>query len=148
MSLIERVDLWLLERPYQWLVDASQRKPAWWVEQCAYAFLVFGAADVMMVSKGAAWWRYLMVFLIFIGALSIWLEAKIPSMMARSATAMRWRRFLLVLVSINTPLIVLREALWLPGFAFGLALISSYYFAACKPPRPPERKTKLAPGAA
>lgn len=56
MSKLQKLDSWLLEAVFQRLVDASQKRPAWWVEHCAYALLVTGLL-LGYLGDGPMWWR-------------------------------------------------------------------------------------------
>jgi hypothetical protein len=146
MKWLERLDAWLIASPFQWLVDAIGKKREWWVEQCAYAYLVCGLMDSLVFFRGEHQ-RWVLAGLTLIVAGFILLDAKVPALLERTAGLHNWRRGFLVLWLVNLPLDLVRE---MPGAVVGIfavtAMVSSYYFAACQPPRPRQPRRKLAPG--
>jgi hypothetical protein len=147
MKWLECLDAWLIAVPFQWLVDSTGKKREWWVEQCAYAYLVSGLLDALMFHDTPK--RWLLAGLTLIVAAIMFFDAKVPALLERTAGLDRWRQGFLVLWLINLPLDLLRP---LPAQSVGIvavtALVASYYFAACQPPKPKQPRRKLAPGGA
>lgn len=148
--MLNRLDAWLLAGPYQWLIDVSGKKREWWVEQCAYAYLVAGMLDAFL-TVGSDGKRWLLAGLTMVVALLIFLDAKIPAMMEMTAAMPHLRRLFLVVSCFSIPLRLLEMSPRGAAAAIAtLALLSSYYFAACRPPKPrePRRKMVMAGGGA
>jgi hypothetical protein len=133
---------------HQWIVDVSERKPSWWVEQTAWAFI---AADI--VAAALSWdsyWNILVVVLTLgVGALMIMMSRN-PALLSSSATkAFPSRMVFLLLLGYQIFNFVSKpDAVRAAHFLGTFLLTSCHYFAACQPPRPRKRSQAVAQGGA
>lgn len=133
---------------HQWVVDESERQPAWWAEQTAWAFI---AADI---TAAALSWEntrdiVVVVLCLIVGTAMIVTARNAALLASLSERMMPHRMTFLALLGyqvyqIVNELTVTRAAHLLAS----VLLLSSYYFAACKPPRPRKRRQVFAQGGA
>lgn len=149
MSVFHRIDSWLIEGPYQAVVDFSQRQPAWWGRQCAIGYLVMTCVHIAVRHGDQAWLDYVILAAALLAAPMQWLVTLLPAWFA----SMGESRFLrLSILAIALPdllgLFGQNPAAWASDLLCHVAAVSYCYFAACKPPRPRVPRTRLAPGGA
>lgn len=149
MSMLSRIDDWLIEGPYQSVVDLSQRKPEWWARQSLIANLMMAFIRVAVFSVELAWRDYLILTICAACSAGIWITTLSPAWFAGMGQARFFRLFLVgMAVTRLVALIGGDPVRSMAGLLNDLALMSVYYFAACKPPRPRAPRFKLAPGGA
>ena len=150
MNPIHRLDRWLIDKPYQSIVDLTQRQPAWLVRQCA---LLTAVTTIMKFATlgGSAWVTALgMLALLAIAATTF-----VHPIFAALGGQFWARAVMLASFAFDAVLLVLAlyvadriPASLLGRIAVGVIIdalcASCYYFAACKPPRPRVPRTKLA----
>lgn len=140
MEAFRRFDAWLIEKPYQGIVDFTKKKPAWWVEQCGFAMFVFGGARFLFEPEHSAG-DYVTLVMNLIIAGMFFFFSRMPSMIKHLMGDQMLRVFLLVLFPFG-----ITAAFSLPLFAgiakvvVELAFVSAYYFAVCDTPRPRKKK--------
>lgn len=129
---------------FQRIVDQSERQPAWWVEQTAWAYVA--AAIVATIHTNDGIWQVIGVA----GALAlatalIW-SSKKPSLLAASASAVKpFRLGFLVLIGCNAVSLILHTNSGRAAQLLSSVLLTAcYYFAACNPPRPRRRRQTAA----
>lgn len=131
---------------YQWVVDISERRPAWWIEQTACAYV---AADIIaaVLTKTDASEMISIALTLFVGAVMI-MASRIPPLLAVFATiGVPFRLFFLATTAFNTVILCLRPSAGNAADMLGSAMLMSYYyFAACRPPRPRKRRQLVAQG--
>lgn len=133
---------------HQWIVDESERKPAWWVEQTAWAYI---AADLTAVAL--AWdsgWDILVAAIgLALGAVLI-LTSRSDALMASAAAQWVSLRVMLVALTVYyTVRLVIAPEVGRAAHLLALVVLTScHYFAACQPPRPRKRRQSVARGAA
>lgn len=149
MSMLSRIDDWLIEGPYQAVVDFSQRQPAWWGRQCSIGYAVMSVLCFLVSPDEVPWIRY--SFLIAGGLMfaRIWEVTSAQPIFAgmgriRLLRLLLWLGLLLMLHGVST-----RWRAQALALSVGqVCVLSVYYFAACKPPRPRAPRFNLAPGGA
>lgn len=150
--MIRRLDARIIAA-HQWVVDLSQRQPAWCARQCALLGAVCAVlwphfTDVSLLSAAVA----------LVGFLVLSATSLLPGA-AAAVGAVTWIRILFLLVVVLDFALLLLIALAVLSadttrFAFSMAIdlawCGYYYFAACHPPRPPVPRTspRLARGGA
>jgi hypothetical protein len=132
------------------VVDASQLQPLWWARSSAVVI------EVLFVAKGVlfGWTAWTLLGAAVFPLLAVLITAS-PTLLGVFGSATLPRLVLLVMSLLN---VVLALLLMLvpdplpPELVFGLwvDLIypSLFYFAACRPPKPPLPRGRLAPGGA
>lgn len=135
-----RIDAWIIRHVYQALVDWSQRKPSWWCRQCAAAFMAICAARYFAGMSSAPAWGTAAVLLTWASA---WAFVGEPYVLAVIGS-FSWIRWLLLFLGVMTFAVTLN----VPGMLGDAAVVSFYFFAACKPPKPREPRRWLAPAGA
>lgn len=141
--MIKQADAWLIARIYQPIVDLVQRKPQWWVEQCAFAIVV-----TTILQRIFGHTSYVHVGFDVFFALVFVLTARTDYLFAELATMDIVRRWCMVTTGVCIPFILIPlpntpYALNLLDLANLLPFASVYYFAACRPPKPREPKRRL-----
>jgi hypothetical protein len=132
---------------FQWLVDESERQPAWWAEQVAWASVPFGViACVLVQPDNGDWIGVAIIFLA--GALAI-IATRVKALFSMLGSAGFGRALIWVGLLVRLSLFVANPAGWKVAFIINESLLLSFlYFAACKPPRPRRRRQAVAHGAA
>lgn len=149
MNVFHRIDSWLIEGPYQAVVDLSQRKPVWWARQSLVANLVMVCIRAAAFSTEQSWKGYLIPAICAACSAVIWITTHSPVAFAATGQQRFFRLFLVVMtVPLLLGLVVGDPARTLAGLLIHIAFMSFYYFAACKPPRPRVPRGRLAPGSA
>lgn len=142
--MISSIDRWIIDKPYQGLVNLLQRHPAWFVEQCAYVYFTTAVLQQMLRPEALTTGNYIQMFVdLLLTALFI-ASSRIPVVLASVGEDKTIRILILLLTVVFAPSRFNLE----PGLAAinllnDLIFLSVYYFAACKPPPPPEPRTKL-----
>lgn len=135
---------------HQWVVDESERKPAWWVEQTAWAFI---AADLVGIALlwHSGWDVFLVAISLVVGTAMI-LGSRNPALLSASAArAKPFRLFFIAMAAYKLACLVVGPNIGLAAHLLAnLLLMSCQYFCACKPPRPrkPRTRTDAQPSAA
>lgn len=141
MSMLSKLDQWLIDRPFQGLVDLMQKDRAWWVEQCAYAVLITSVGSAMFRVEPA----YVLLFGNLLVAACFVLSSRMPAALELMGGRKNVRLAMLVLAVLTAPLLLKHgSAVFWMEMLNGLAFTSVYYFAACKPPKPREPRRKMA----
>lgn len=149
MSMLSRIDDWLIEGPYQAAVDFSQRKPEWWAQQCVIGNFVMTCILIAVGPSDQPWLNYAVVGACLVLSPIQWIGTLIPAWFACFGAA-RLTRLLLLGLSLPNLLGLLgtNPAIHILALLGDVALVSYCYFAACKPPRPRAPRFNLAPGGA
>jgi lysylphosphatidylglycerol synthetase-like protein (DUF2156 family) len=149
MNPFLRLDAFLLARVFQPVVNLSQRQPMWWVQQSSVlAFLLLVMSGVL---RGWAW-PLAVTLLVFVPlALLVSLS---PLLMAMFGAWSMYRMlltwvWLLVtalwavawLIVASRGLAGADDGLLLPDRLSSAAQLAMAFFAACRPPAPPKRRT-------
>lgn len=139
---------------HQWVVDLTQRQPAWLARQCCLLGLITVA--VRYAIMGHALWAAAVTVLAFTALAVLTLS---PGRFHGGCSGFWLRLLFLLTLCIDTGLLLLALLLPVPAetvvrFTLGclpdLCLIAFHYLAACKPPRPrvPRPRGRLAHGGA
>ena len=128
---------------FQWIVDASQRQPQWWCQQCVKVEFV---CLLLMATLRAEPWDAFSCVTFALNLLSVavlwWVSASLPVLSGLSAswvTGIRRGQWLLSLACV----LLVRDAAAAAGAVAGLAVSSFFSFAACRPPAPPKRRPSM-----
>lgn len=145
-ALLQRLDQWLIDTPYQGLINWSQRQPAWWVEQCAAAIAVCAITEAALKPELGAW-EYFGLLLSLVLATGFFFYSRLPAVLVHAAKNDRFRRLILALTILGWAAMAISPKLKAGLSALSLASdvlpLSVWYFAACKPPKPREPRKKL-----
>lgn len=141
--MIARLDLWILQHIYQAIVDFSQRKPAWWAENCSYACGVFGMIGLMRhgSTDGYGFWVCFGIIFTMFGTFMAVFCTRSQVLFVPIGRMYTARYFWLVLAFIGlftraiVDLTLDRVILTISDFGY----MSFLYFAACDPPKPRTR---------
>jgi hypothetical protein len=137
--ILDAIDQWIIDR-FQWVVDLTQRTPQWWVGVMSVLYCLSGPFRAAFGDLG--WFTGGAIFLI--GVVLYWIHTS-PGWVAHLASAYFFRislTFMMLGFWIGG---VLAKNFSVPSFITDVALISIYYFACCKPPKPRKKtQTKLA----
>lgn len=137
---------------HQWIVDTSQKKPAWWAENLAWAYVAFGIIGYFLVKGSESniftahiFWAG--ILLIAGGALVF--ISRVPAFFSMLGT----KKFIRVLFACDAVLRLLslmhKPENWRAAYLISSVLLLSYfYFTACQAPRPRHRRQAVAQGAA
>lgn len=139
---------------HQWLVDLTQRAPAWLARQCC--LLGFVAVAIRYAIMGHALWAAAVTMIAFAGIAAITLS---PGWFHSMGRDLWLRSIFLAVLAIDVALLLLALLLPVPHetvarFTLGclpdLCLVAFHYFAACQPPRPraPRPRGRLVHGGA
>lgn len=139
MSPLHRLDAILLRHVFQPVVDASQRQPAWWARQAV------ALTGVCLLLTGALYgWHWLLA------VAALWIPAVLLLTRAPAALAvlggfryLRWGMLAFTVtlwVGFGFVLPEFGGSQWL-RLLFDASQLSFLYFAACRPPAPPRRRT-------
>lgn len=132
---------------HQWIVDESERKPAWWVEQLAWAFIAAEVAASAFTWEGGWDILWLAISLGF-GTVTIYI-ARSPALLSTSRMNSPSSRKLMLAITtyLGVSLLLTPDAGRLAHFLGMFLMTSWHYFAACEPPRPKKRRQAVAQGA-
>lgn len=153
MKVVDKLDAFFGD-VFQWVVDVTGKKPAWWVEQCAYGVLVSSGVFLAFVeTESSPTRRALSMAAALMLAVWGWLDAQSPMRMKRTAEQHWLRRALMVAMVITLPIVIIgapsltASALFVMRDLFLLGLV---YFPGCRPPapRPPKHRAAMAGGSA
>ena len=125
---------------HQWIVDETERQPAWWVEQTAWAFI---AADIVAAALtwNSSWNILLAAMTLGVGALMIFASRNPAALAAGAEKSMPWRMLFLALAAHNAFALFMQADVGRAAHLLGTLLLTScHYFAACQPPRPRKRR--------
>jgi hypothetical protein len=142
MSIFDNIDSWLINKPYQGLVDWSQKKPEWWMEQCAFILIVASGISHALNPAGFTGWAIFTFMLDMVVAAVFFWYSKMPAAIRAGAMNQGLRLFMLslsilgIVQAFKYPLVKM-----ICDFFYELAFCSVYYFAACEPPTP-RKKTE------
>lgn len=149
MNMLSRIDDWLIEGPYQAVVDLSQRQPAWWARQCVIGHLVMTCIRIAINPADQPWLNYAILGACLVVSPMQWLVTLLPSWFAGMGASRLTRLLLLGLALLRLlGLFGPNPAICILALLGDVVLMSFCYFAACKPPRPRVPRTRLAPGGA
>lgn len=165
---MKMIDSFLMKYVYQALVNLTQKKRGWWVEQCAYAWWLVNLAMLFIdkyppehyanspminAIKAYPWVAATVaivgiIFMVLTGALLglvFYTAARHDHLMDKLATE---RSFSLCLVAAMLSISVFTDGDAYMGYRFIHAIylavfLSVFYFSACKPPT--ERKARFVP---
>lgn len=131
---------------HQWVVDASERKPGWWAENVAYPITGLHVAPILL-RLDSGWDGVAVLLLLALGACLI-SAARSESFLATLGADQSIRVIVLLLIAWDAfRLFVEPSGDRFARLIAGVIMMSYYYFAACKPPRPKNRKQRLVPQA-
>jgi hypothetical protein len=137
--MIERIDEWLINHIYQPIIDWSQRDGAWWIQQMCTAAVIFDLVCVLslIMEMGIEKRSFFSLGIQIACAVYfvIWARSKVR--VAMIGTARWFRKFFLVLL----PFIMIADVFKFPlNIPVDLVFMSIYFFAACRPPKPREKR--------
>jgi hypothetical protein len=141
MAGLERIDQWLIEVPYQGMVDWSGKTREWWAENAALAMVVSAWVEAgIRGSVNQPFDLFIAVVMSIFAALVI-AAARTKNGLSRLLCLPVVRHMVLVLTAIGTLVAMLHpDSMAFLTHANTLAYVSIFYFAACRPPRPRRRK--------
>jgi hypothetical protein len=137
-------------RLHQWLVDWSQRKPTWWIENCDYGY---GILALMCLFFGKVTWStYLLAFLVLVNAGFFLLVCKVE-LLRKSVAELYYIRlfflaFLITCFAIRISGLFMGRPVMvddLAGLISDVCFIGMYYFSACEDPKPKEPRRAPVP---
>jgi hypothetical protein len=142
--MIDRIDQWLINCVYQRIVDWSQRDGGWWIRETAFLCVVYEVvrlfsryAEIIHENRmtfGICLDLACAVFFLW------WAKDKVR--IANVGAAKFFRQFLIIFSISFIPLDMWRYPFDIPT---DIIFVSFYFFAACRPPKPREkREIKLA----
>lgn len=139
MTPLHRLDAFLLAQVFQPAVDAAQRPPSWWGRQSA---ALFGVS--LLVLGAVAGWHWLLVVSLLAAPVMVLAASSSAFYAAMGAgTAVRLG-LVVVVVGLWTLFAIVLPAWgaveWLRVLS-DVAQLAFFYFAACRPPAPPKRRT-------
>jgi hypothetical protein len=142
--MLERIDQWLIDCVFQRIVDWSQRDGAWWIRETAFFSIIYTiiriAASALGYITDAKTATGLAID--FACAIVFWWWSRDKVRVANLGAAQYMRKFFIVFSCLAIPLDFLRYPFNIP---MDIIFIAFYFFAACRPPKPREkRETKLA----
>lgn len=149
LRIVLKIDVYTTSR-YQAVIDFTQRKPAWWIEHCAYLYAVmcFLSFAFMFLSGAATYREYISLACGVLISTAFLCTARSPSFLVVIGGQQFFRVFIFWALLYSTVFMILAVG-WSLELLFeavtSLAFTSVYYFASCKPPAPPRRKEKLVP---
>lgn len=143
MNIIERIDGRLIEVPYQWLIDKSQRGKSWWIQQSAFLLIV---SSLMTGVTRDKWFVASMCIIAAVGFLVFSFSDHLLDVVAQELRTLRLMIMVLTLVALPINVVTMFDDLLVVFSSISdVAMTSFYYFAACKPPAPPKRKEEHEP---
>lgn len=141
---LDKLDAALVAVPYQWLVNLSQRKKEWWVEQCAFAMFLTGVWAMALADTMPGWFRVAAGIAFSLGAAMFFLISRVPPLMENLAADAQRRALDLVFSAFVTALLLIKfDSACVLLILHNVAWVSAHYFAACEPPAPPMRRSRL-----
>lgn len=147
MKIIAKLDAWLIARPYQGLIDLSGKSREWWMEQSALATFVGGLANggvLLATSRVPGWMVVLQALAVLVMAASIFLDSREPIFLEKTGQLHGVRRSAMVIYAVSGVFeAIAPSASTGPWIVLAAGLVSSFYFAACQPPKPREPRRKL-----
>jgi hypothetical protein len=168
VKIVKDIDSALIKHLYQALINATGRARGWWVEQCAYGWLITNALWVLtpsgspppksglihqfahthpyIVLSAAIAMIAILAVIFLVLFLVFWVASRHEHIMDILGTQRRTAFWTTVFIlGLN----------WMDGgtsFPYKLVetltqlvFVSAFYFCACKPPEKRERKTNLLP---
>jgi hypothetical protein len=145
---MQALDTWVIGK-YQSLVNLTQLKPVWWIEQCAFIILLAAIGIHAIKPDGFIGWG-LFGFIIKLACVTLFFWCSKSAIALEVLNSLSLRLVILVLSIIGVTSSIMLIALTRGGllkeifeFTYDLAMCSAYYFAACKPPQPRRRVNKL-----
>jgi hypothetical protein len=128
---------------HQWVIDKSQRTPAWWDEHLAWAFGIFNAIAYILANSGniQPFWLGIIVFA---SAGMFWISRE-PFLLSfvGSKDLIRW--FFWVDFLTRTIQCAKDPTNWRAAYLLSAIVILLFlYFAACKPPHPRKHREATA----
>lgn len=125
---------------HQWIVDETERKPAWWVEHTAWAYIAISIVSVALRWR-SGWDVVIIAAVLAMGSRCILYAQNPAKLYADALRSMPLRVFLVFLTAYSVAdLAIQRDTVSTTNLLSNLLLTSSYYFAACHPPRPRKRR--------
>ena len=148
------MDAFLIAR-YQSLVNLFQRKPIWWIEQCAYVLLLCGCGKFFFRTQADGLnWITVLFFIMDLGIFGYcWYAGRHEAF--KEHVFGPDQTFVRTFFALSTLIYVGLEVV---GAMFGhppsplsilanmssASLTSCFFFGACLPPPPPKPRTKMA----
>lgn len=143
MGLFARADTAVVAF-HQDLVDALQRQPLWFARVCLAVLVACTATRIAMVDLSAF---QLVVNLALLTLL--WLNCRSAATLASAGTFTLFRYTFLVTFPLDVLVSLLVPSLErLPILLFSVFLTAFFFFAACRPPKPPLPRGRFAMGGA
>jgi hypothetical protein len=132
---------------HQWIVDVTNRQPAWWAENLAWAYVAFGIIGVALRPQAGG--DLLWTGILIIAGVAMVFLAKHPPILSFIGAKALPRLFFWVDVVMRIVLFIGSAANWnLAYIANSCIALSFLCFAACKPPQPRKRRESVAHGSA
>lgn len=128
---------------FQWLVDESERQPAWWAEHTAWAGTAFGIVAYILAWNGEIELFWLGI-LFMAGGLMVYL-CRVPLFFSMFGSRGYVRAIFWVSLATRVAAFIAGPANWRAAYIANDALLLAFaYFAACQPPRPRRRRQAVA----
>ena len=137
--MIAKIDQWLIDNVYQRIVDWSQRDSQWWVRETAFFCMIYAVIRIVFKLTGFDIDLRSYVGVMVDGACAgiFWWWARDRMRIVELGTSNGFRRFVLVLA----PTLIFIDLIVFPfNLPTDILFVSFYFFAACRPPRPREKK--------
>lgn len=121
---------------HQQAVDNLQRRPVVLAKAATVLYAAAAAIRVMETEDGV------LLGLSLLCAATMAATNRSESWFASVGSVYWIRVFMLAMLAADTVFNLFKDDINFAGYLMTLSLVSYYYFAACKPPKPPKRKEK------
>jgi hypothetical protein len=144
---MQALDAWMIGK-YQSLVNLTQLKPTWWIEQCAFVLLIAAIGIHAIKPDGfIGWGLFDFVLKLTSVTLFFWCAKSSYALEVLNSSSLRLMILILSIIGVTSSIILIAlDQISLKvifEFTYDFAMCSAYYFAACKPPPPRRRVNKL-----
>lgn len=129
---------------HQWVVDTSEKKPEWWAENLAWAYVAFGVIGYFLLkstdSNPFSAYIFWTGLLLIAGAMMV-VFARTPALFAMMGTKKIMRVLFGADLVFRIVMFFSHPEHWRAAYMINSALLVSYcYFSACQAPRPRHRR--------
>jgi hypothetical protein len=129
---------------HQFLIDVSERKPTWWAENIAWAYVAFGFIGLVLVRSIRPQLFLIDLFwtgIILIAGGAMVCISRVPAFFSMVGARNFIRAIFWVDLAMRIISLFSSAENWKVAYMINSALLLSYlYFCACKPPRPRKRR--------